>query len=85
MIVGIKDLTPKSYNEPEFMLMFDMNGKLPPNSWGKDIFGVNVFNNGKVEPFGRKQSMEELRADCSDEGTGVSCSYFYIIGGGFNE
>jgi hypothetical protein len=26
-----------------------------------------------------------LKKDCSTEGTGVSCSYYYRIGGEFNE
>ena len=84
-IVGIKDLIPTSHNDPIFMLMFDMNGKLPPNSWGKDVFGINIFKNGNIEPFGKRLSMEELKKDCSDKGTGINCSYFYIIGGGFDE
>lgn len=85
-ILGIKDLT-GIYDDdgPRFMLMFDMNGKLPPNRWGKDVFGINVYNNGNIEPFGKKNSLEQLKTDCSDKGTGVNCSYFYIIGGGFDE
>ena len=84
-IVGIKDITQTSHDEPIFMLMFDMNGKLPPNSWGKDVFGINVFYDGKIEPFGRKYNLDELKTDCSEKGTGVNCSYYYIIGGGFDE
>lgn len=85
-IVGIKDLEDEnSDNSPSFMLMFDVNGKLPPNRWGKDVFGVNVLGNGNIEPFGKKQKLEDIKNDCSDKGTGVNCSYFYIIGGGFDE
>lgn len=29
--------------------------------------------------------MSELKKDCSESGTGVSCSYYYKIGGGFDE
>ena len=42
MIVGIKDLTGENPNDPGFMIMFDINGILPPNTWGKDIYGVNI-------------------------------------------
>ncbi|MBO7673218.1 hypothetical protein J6S88_07425 [bacterium] len=85
-IIGIKDLT-NIYGEkgPSFMIMLDVNGKLPPNRWGKDVFGINVFNNGNIEPFGKRHSLEQLKSDCSEKGTGVNCSYFYIIGGGFDE
>ena len=85
-IVGIKDLTNTYGNQgPSFMLMFDINGKFLPNRWGKDIFGVYVYNDGNIEPFGKRNNLEQLRTDCSDKGTGVNCSYFYIIGGGFDE
>lgn len=83
-IVGIKDLE-KEGSGPDFMLMFDINALLPPNRWGKDIFGVNIYSDGKIEPLGQGMSMDELKKDCSNTGTGVSCSYYYKIGGGFEE
>ena len=43
-IIGIKELEQHSTGEPLFMLMFDMNGLLPPNRWGKDIFGINIYS-----------------------------------------
>jgi hypothetical protein len=85
-IGGIKDIvTSISDNNPDFMLMFDINGLLPPNRWGKDIFGVNIYHDDKIEPLGYGMSMDELKKDCSNTGTGVSCSYYYKIGGGFEE
>ena len=84
-IVGIKDIKNEVSNDALFIMMFDMNGFLPPNRWGKDIFGVNIYDNGRVEPFGFESSMSELKKDCSESGTGVSCSYYYKIGGGFDE
>ena len=84
MIVGIKDLKNTNSKEPMFTMMFDINGILPPNTWGRDIYGVNIYE-GKIEPFGAELPMEDLKTDCSAFGTGVSCSYYYKIGGGFND
>ena len=84
MIVGIKDIDSPDERAPKLRIMMDINGKLPPNIWGKDIFGVNIFSNG-VEAFGSNLPMEKLKLDCSELGTGVGCSYYYKIGGGFDD
>ncbi len=84
-IVGIKDIQSDKSDQVLFLMMFDMNGILPPNRWGKDIFGVNIYDGGKIEPFGFDKSIDELKKDCSESGTGVTCSYYYKIGGGFDE
>ena len=39
-IVGIKNLKSEKSSDAWFLMMFDINGILPPNRWGKDIFGV---------------------------------------------
>lgn len=84
-IVGIKDIRTQRESDALFLMMFDINGLLPPNRWGKDIFGVNIFDGGRIEPFGYDMSMPDLKKDCSDSGTGVSCSYYYKIGGSFDD
>lgn len=84
MIVGIKDLDSNNPDDPIFIMMFDINGILQPNTWGKDIYGVNIYEHG-IEPFGQDMSMKELEMDCSMFGTGLGCSYYYKIGGGFND
>ena len=84
LIVGIKDIDSKNPDELAFMMMFDINGILPPNTWGKDIYGVDI-KNGSIKPFGADLSMEKLQEDCSEKGTGLGCSYYYNIGGGFND
>lgn len=84
-IVGIKDIKSEKDSSLWFLMMFDMNGILPPNRWGKDIYGVNIYDGGRIEPFGYNMEMSELKKDCSESGTGVSCSYFYKIGGGFED
>lgn len=83
-IIGIKDLPRRKLHDPMFIMMFDINGLMPPNRWGKDIFGVNIYEGGKIEPFGSSMSLDALRKDCSTEGSGISCSYYYKIGGGFD-
>lgn len=82
-IVGIKNIKTPKDNDPLFVMMFDVNGKLLPNKWGVDIFGINIYDKGRIEPFGYDKSLEELQKDCSDTGTGISCSYYYKIGGEF--
>lgn len=82
-IVGIKDIKSEKANDAWFIMMFDINGILPPNRWGRDIYGVNIYDGGKIEPFGFDLDMKELKADCLK--TGVSCSYYYKIGGGFDD
>ncbi len=82
-IVGIKDIKSEKADDALFIMMFDINGILPPNRWGKDIYGVSIFDGGKIEPFGFDLDMKELKKDCFE--TGISCSYYYKIGGGFEE
>ena len=82
-IVGIKDIKTEKNDDAFFIMMFDMNGLLPPNRWGKDIFGVSIFDGGRIEPFGYDMNMADLKADCVN--TGIGCSYYYKIGGGFDE
>ncbi|CCY62668.1 MAG: hypothetical protein ACLSA2_10025 [Candidatus Gastranaerophilaceae bacterium] len=84
-IVGIKDIKSENSTDALFLMLFDINGILPPNRWGRDIYGVNIYDGGRIEPFGFDMDMNDLKKDCSDSGTGVSCSYYYKIGGGFEE
>ena len=84
-IMGIKDIKDDDIFHPAFIMAFDMNGLKGPNTWGKDIFGVNIFADGKTSPIGAGWDIEDLKKDCSEVGTGVSCSYYYRIGGEFNE
>lgn len=84
IIVGIKDIKEDKTDSAMFMMMFDVNGILPPNTWGKDIFGAKVFND-RVEAIGKDLPVEIMKNDCSKKGTGISCSYYYTIGGSFEE
>lgn len=85
IIVGIKDIIDDNLYHPGFLMMFDMNGIKGPNIWGKDIFGINIYIDGKITPLGYDWNLEELKQDCSEKGSGVSCSHYYRIGGEFNE
>ena len=64
------------------ILMYDVNGKIGPNVWGKDIFGMNIYKD-KLEPFGTSVSNDEVEFDCSRQGTGMYCSTYYLNGGSF--
>ncbi len=82
-IIGVKDIARNEKNFAWFMLMIDVNGFLPPNVWGRDIYGLFIYDKGKIVPFGYNKEMDELKMDCSEEGTGLFCSYYYRIGGGW--
>lgn len=84
-VIGIKDIKDDDIYHPAFIMMFDMNGLNAPNTWGKDVFGINIFVDGKITPIGAGWDIEDLKKDCSPTGTGVSCSHYYRIGGEFNE
>ena len=84
-IIGIKDIKDDDIYHPAFIMMFDMNGLNGPNTWGKDVFGINIFVDGKINPIGAGWDIEDLKKDCSTTGTGVSCSHYYRIGGEFSE
>ena len=85
LIVGIKDIIDKTPDKPAFLMMIDTNGSKKPNTWGRDIFGLNIYRDGNINPIGYGWDVEDLRKDCSKYGTGLSCSQFYRIGGEFIE
>lgn len=64
------------------VLVFDMNGVNPPNRFGLDVFGVNIYKD-RLEPFGTGLSYEENQRNCRRLETGVTCSRFYLMGGQF--
>lgn len=84
-IVGIKDIEDENKMQPAFMMLFDMNGLRGPNMWGKDIYGIDIYKDGSIKPLGHNWDIQTLKKDCSVNGTGVSCSHFYRIGGEFVE
>lgn len=84
-LVGIKDIKDDDIYHPGFIMMFDMNGLKGPNIWGRDVYGINIFVDGKITPLGAGWDIDDLSRDCSGNGSGVSCSYYYRIGGEFVE
>lgn len=65
------------------IISFDINGLDSPNRWGYDIFGINVFKTS-IEPMGKGFNPDILRSDCDKRGSGIYCSYYYLIGGRFD-
>ena len=65
------------------IIMYDVNGKTGPNTWGKDVFGLNIYED-HFEPFGYTMSIGKQRQDCSKEGSGKYCSNYYLLGGSFD-
>jgi len=64
------------------ILMYDVNGKNKPNTWGKDVYGLNIYKD-RFEPFGKTESIQIQKNDCSKNGTGLYCSNYYLTGGEF--
>lgn len=64
------------------IMFYDINGKSSPNRWGKDVFGINI-NSQKIEPLCKDKDHKEIVQDCSKNGTGCCCSYYYLVGGNF--
>ncbi len=85
LIVGVKDIKNELDIGPAFMMMVDVNGAKRPNVWGRDIYGVDIYCDGKIKALGHDEDVDVLRKDCSPTGKGVFCSYFYRIGGEFTE
>lgn len=65
------------------LLMYDVNGRKGPNVWGKDVFGMNIYED-KFEPFCKTDSISRQKQDCSKNGTGLCCSSYYLMGGNFD-
>lgn len=84
-LVGIKTIDKKSKNSAIFVMMVDVNGLKGPNTWGKDVYGVEIYKDGKITALGKDKTIEELKQDCSSKGKGVYCSQYYRIGGDFIE
>lgn len=83
-VVGLKLINPDCKETQTCAIMaFDENGVAPPNTWGFDVFGINVTKDG-IEPFGKNIDTELLRSNCSKDGSGVFCSYYYLMGGHFD-
>lgn len=81
-ILAVK-LFEKPVNDLYGVFLYDVNGSVGPNVWGKDVFGFNIFSD-RFEPFCKSDSINEQKQDCSKAGTGLCCSNYYLIGGSFD-
>lgn len=74
----------KLYDTPQDgiigILMYDINGQVGPNVWGKDIFGYNIYED-RFEPFCKSEPVSVQEKECSKSGNGLCCSNWYLIGG----
>ena len=70
-------------NNLQGLLMYDVNGKSKPNVWGKDVFGMNIYQD-RFEPFCKEKTLNNQKQDCSKNGTGLCCSSYYLMGGNFD-
>ena len=65
------------------ILLYDVNGKTGPNVWGKDVFGMDMYED-RFETFCKTEVINKQKLDCSKSGTGICCSSYYLIGGNFD-
>lgn len=72
-----------SQNGIKGVLMYDVNGTVGPNVWGKDVFGLNIYED-KFEPLCKNDPLSIQKQDCSKNGTGLCCSNYYLVGGSFD-
>ena len=70
-IIGIKDIKDDDIYHPAFIMMFDMNGLNGPNTWGKDVFGINIF----VDEASLTFEISALRNDDVTTGLGVVAEF----------
>lgn len=83
-IIGLKLINPKCEKEEVCAMMaFDINGVKEPNTWGRDVFGINILKEA-IEPLGKNINPDVLKYNCSKHGSGIYCSYYYLIGGRFD-
>ncbi len=64
-------------------IMYDVNGSAKPNTWGKDVYGLNIYAD-RFEPFCKAEPLKIQKQDCSKNGSGLCCSNYYLIGGNFD-
>ena len=82
-VVSIKLVESPETSSLKGRLMYDVNGPTGPNTWGKDVFGFNIYDT-HFEPFGKKEAVANQKKDCSRYGKGIFCSNYYLIGGNFD-
>jgi hypothetical protein len=68
-------------------IYIDLNGKKPPNTWGKDMFIFNYYikgygsYDGKMLPDNFTTDRDDLTSDCSKDGTGKLCTALIMLDG----
>ncbi len=82
-IMGVKISDTCHLGQTCGIMIFDVNGELGPNKFGKDVFGVNVYID-RIEAFGTNLSDRLLASDCNKSSSGVFCSFYYLLGGKLN-
>ena len=82
-VFAYKIFSDSTDNNLKGYIMYDVNGSTKPNTWGKDVFGLNIYSD-RFEPFCKDKPVSTQKQDCSKNGTGLCCSNYYLIGGNFD-
>ena len=84
LFVGYSKLNTTCQNDiPCARIYVDVNGRILPNRFGKDIFGFNLYRN-KIEVLGHGVNYNFIKKDCSPKGSGIYCSSYFSGGGDLN-
>ena len=77
------ELYEQPQNEKYGEILYDVNGTTGPNIWGKDVFGLDITEQG-FKPYCKMEPLHIQKRDCSKNGSGLCCSNYYLIGGNFD-
>lgn len=81
--VGVTAYIPPSYKKYCGEMYVDVNGKKPPNTFGRDLLGFDITAEG-VYPWGVGYSDDDINASCSSSGNGWYCPIKIIREGAMN-
>ena len=77
-----EDISKNPMNNICGIIVIDVNGASSPNQWGRDVFGLWITDNGKLDltPFGNKND-KKLREDSCTENNSLGCAATIINAG----
>ncbi|MBQ8459224.1 type II secretion system protein [bacterium] len=62
----------------------DTNGKNPPNTWGKDTFAFEYYENIGLLPLGSQNSSYPSEQNCNKNNDGYGCAYYVLQNNNMN-
>lgn len=78
VLINGSSIAMRLYTENQVDFFFDVNGKLPPNVVGKDLFAVNYMSNIGVLADGAPNSGSRYETQCKLTDWGWGCAYYIL-------